>query len=170
MNLTIPRRVFVFNTKKRKYIVEIDVLDCFILIIKFSPSDVQNQTQRYRGLTKDNHSVKIFSTVVAIMVKLLEEQPRASFTFIGVPTLYPDKTSESIIETSRFRRYRELAFAKLGADDFKFLAEPRCSGMFIMNKNAYTNGGSFSEEELMLTAQKAMGYMVSDLGIVPELT
>lgn len=169
-NLTIKRQVFVFKAKKRKYVVEIDFLRHHVAAVKFYPKDVQNEFRRYRILTRDLNSIKIFSTLVRVMEHLLTEEPRTSFAFVGVPIINDDGGLESVFETSRFKRYRLIAFTRLGSENFIYLADPRCSAMFIINRFAVTEGGFITEEDMRKYADAVIGYMAEDSGVVPCLS
>ena len=98
---------------KKWYIVRVEQYPNDFYGIKFYLKDDRLNPHKYNRLTGLNEPRPIIHTCIAILMELAEQNPNASFGFIGANLL-----GESDYETKRFRVYRRVLTTYFSEEHF----------------------------------------------------
>ncbi len=110
--------VFQFRTSKRRYIVIAELYELNVYAVKFFPADKKGQDNRFNIVLNDFDFAPIIRTCINIMHHLLQENPLASFAYVGANTI-SDSFIESKINTTRYRIYEYVMDVFLNPSLFK---------------------------------------------------
>ena len=111
----IPVLIYHFRSTRTKkwYIVRVEQYPNDFYGIKFYLKDDRLNPHKYNRLTGLNEPRPIIHTCIAILMELAEQNPNASFGFIGANLL-----GESDHETKRFRVYRRILTTYFSEEHF----------------------------------------------------
>jgi hypothetical protein len=119
------------------YLVEVEVYSYEIYIIKYYLKKNKSNPLRYNLLTNEQKCAKVISTCIRIMLSIYNENPSASFGFLGAHIV---KTDINYIEaknvTKRFRVYRDAIVRLFGLETFTHHRDfEHSTYLMISNKN-----------------------------------
>lgn len=131
----IKTDIYRFDTEKRKFLVEVACYDNSIYIVEYYDRVDKNSKafNRYGKLLGDENASKIIRTCFQLMLQYLDNDPLASFAFMGSPTFIEGQQVELFQATKRFRIYRFVAINLLGEDSFEQFEDENSSCYLIAN-------------------------------------
>jgi hypothetical protein len=101
------------------YLVEVEVYQHDIYIIKYYLKKNKSNPLRYNLLTAEHKCAKVISTCIRIMISIYNQNTNASFGFLGAHVI---KREIGYVEpkesTKRFRVYRTTAVRLFGLETF----------------------------------------------------
>lgn len=111
--------LYTFRSSKcsERYIVRVELHPHHFYGIKFYLKKHTNSEKKYNILTGLNEPRFVLNTIFHIVFDILEEQPDASFCFIGATTFAEENREEPEDNTKRFRFYMRLISSYLPLDD-----------------------------------------------------
>ena len=127
-----------FQTETRRYIAEVEQYKLNIYIVKFYADCHSRSKNKYRLILNDAKPARIIRTCINIMLHFYEENPLASFGFIGTNSSnkkkHNKKIKESISNTQRFRIYTRLMSAFFGKKTFSPSQNRKYSAYLMINR------------------------------------
>lgn len=99
------------------YLVEVEVYNYDIYIVKYYLKKNKSNPLRYNLLTKEHKCAKVISTCLRIMLSIYTSNNNASFGFLGANTI-DNNYNEPKKETKRFRVYRDAVVRLFGEKTF----------------------------------------------------
>lgn len=127
-------RLYRFKSAKSKltYIVRVEEYPQHVYAIKFYLKNHRNSPNKYRLMTNTNEPRRIINTCVNVMLSIYEEDPKASFGFIGSNGIDED----TYCCTKRYRIYTKLMARYFSNEKFKHLENKGKSTYIMLNKAA----------------------------------
>jgi hypothetical protein len=126
---------YSFRTKKHHYIVEVEIYEYHIYVVKYYLKKHKNHKYKYNMLTGEHKAAGVITTCIYIILDLLKADPMASFGFIGSPTYnVATKKMEPADDTKRFRIYKAVMENLIGDQTFVHTFNPRHSAYLMLNK------------------------------------
>ncbi|MGN6266433.1 MAG: hypothetical protein ACTHM5_12200 [Ginsengibacter sp.] len=129
---------FNFNTNRRRYIVEVELYELNIYIIKYFAACHIKSKNKYRLILNDEKPAKIIRTCIDIMLHFYKNDPLASFGFIGSDSSNKKKKNKTIKEspsnTQRFRIYSTLMSGFFGKQTFSHAKSKKYSAYLMINR------------------------------------
>lgn len=128
----LSRTIYTFTSSKgNRYLVYVDEHPHYLYVVKFCYHKHKNHPKKYHLLTNHNECGGVLRTVVEICLLILEQNPAASFAFIGVPKPSEDEKSQN---NQRFRVYKRITETFLGPETFKHVESQDANGYLLINK------------------------------------
>jgi hypothetical protein len=148
-----------------KYLVEIYRFDLQVMVIKFCLRKNWKYPKRYEWLANEKFTSLLASRVIRTIFKIaqdiLENEPQASFAFIGVPksrTIIYKKNANTFEskdkpENQRFRFYRQVVGRFIGGENFDHSYEENLNAYLLTNKKN-TNKDNLRDEIISMFVRK----------------
>lgn len=135
----LSKEVFRFTTVKGNcYLVRIHRYSYNAYVVKFHLRDHKKDSKKYHRILNYFESQGVLRTVIEICIKVLGDNPKASFAFIGVPKISPqDGKSEpdTMPKNQRFRVYKKLAETFLGTVQFDHIEAEEMNAYLLINRS-----------------------------------
>lgn len=126
--------VYRFKTRfNRVYFIVVEAFNSNVYAIKFHLRIHQHLPNKYQFKIDDGDAFRIFSTCISMASIILENDPKASFGFIGQNSI-----DESIILTQRYRIYNQLAKRYFQPKNYTHHKDEKNSIYFLANKKNKT--------------------------------
>ena len=126
---------------KKWYIVRVEQYPNDFYGIKFYLKDDRLNPHKYNRLTGLNEPRPIIYTCIAILMELAEQNPNASFGFIGANLL-----GESERETKRFRVYRRVLTTYFSEEHFLHYQIVEKSAYALVRRHVVDNNPEIIKE------------------------
>ena len=126
---------------KKWYIVRVEQYPNDFYGIKFYLKDDRLNPHKYNRLTGLNEPRPIIYTCIAILMELAEQNPNASFGFIGANLL-----GESDYETKRFRVYRRVLTTYFSEEHFLHYQIVEKSAYALVRRHVVDNNPEIIKE------------------------
>lgn len=131
----LEERVFRFKTENNQtYLVRLELYRHNIYAIKFHNKNHRHSIHKYHLLTGEGRARSIINTCLDIIAQVLQENPSASFGFVGSRTINPNISEELPHDTKRFNVYKRFMENKFSTDSFLHVASPDYSSYMLINK------------------------------------
>ena len=139
----IPVLIYHFRSTRTKkwYIVRVEQYPNDFYGIKFYLKDDRLNPHKYNRLTGLNEPRPIIYTCIAILMELAEQNPNASFGFIGANLL-----GESDYETKRFRVYRRVLTTYFSEEHFLHYQIVEKSAYALVRRHVVDNNPEIIKE------------------------
>ena len=123
---------YSFRGKSNKrYLVIVEEYQYSIFIVKFCLQERKIYSDRFNHLTKLNECSRVFTTIGEIIKKIHNDNPFASFGFIG-----SNLPGENKINTKRFRIYRKIVTQVISPVHFEHRESPNNSAYLLLNRDS----------------------------------
>jgi hypothetical protein len=134
----LKEHIYSFLTgKKNRYIVRVEEHENDLFVIKFHLKAHKNSESKYVILTHFHDAPrKIIYTCILIGLSIVAKNPKASFGFIGSPTI-PELSrakSERLSCTKRFKIYTKFAYTLFSPDNYKHFQDQAHSSYLLLSK------------------------------------
>ncbi|MDI1233297.1 MAG: hypothetical protein PSX81_03330 [bacterium] len=127
--------IYIFHNKNNwKYVVNVEEYKHDVFIMKFFKQNHADSKFRYSILTNEYDARKIIQTCVNIGLHVLQQFPKASFGFLGMPTMKELKREDKIFNTKRYRVYEKYATFFFKEENFEHNFDINTSAYFMLNK------------------------------------
>lgn len=118
------------------YVLRADYHEENVFAVKFYAQRHKHSDHKYSKLTNKGDVIGILITCLSVIPLLLQEQPGASFGFIGSRTIdRASKRVEGYSKTQRFRVYRRIVNETIGPATFEHFEYETISGYLLVNKS-----------------------------------
>jgi hypothetical protein len=132
--------MYNFETSKRRYIVNIERYQWDIYAIKYYANSHSQSKNKYNLLLNDERPAPIIRTCINIMLQIFAGNPRASFGFVGSPSVNKMRNGNIVPEskdnTQRFRVYQTLMFNFFGVETFEHSQNIEHSAYLLINRQS----------------------------------
>ena len=132
---------FRSSRTKKWYIVRVEQYPNDFYGIKFYLKDDRLNPHKYNRLTGLNEPRPIIYTCIAILMELAEQNPNASFGFIGA-----NLPGESDHETKRFRVYRRVLTTYFSEEHFLHYQIVEKSAYALVRRHVVNNNPEIIKE------------------------
>ena len=123
--------VYSFKGKtNKKYLVIVEEYAYFVFVVKFCTYDRKNHPDRFNSLTNINECSRILTTIGYIMKEMVQNNPYASFGFIGSPL-----PGESNQNTKRYRLYSNVVSQLISPILFEQKSLIQKSAYLLLNRD-----------------------------------
>lgn len=116
------------------YIVLVEQYEHNVFAIKFYPKKWSNSKRKYQLLTGTNEPRKIINTCINVMLSIYEENPDASFGFVGA-----NRIDESPNETKRYKVYSTIVATYFSNEFFFHKENKEKSAYLLINNKSLSN-------------------------------
>ncbi|RQE06516.1 hypothetical protein D2S45_03220 [Prevotella intermedia] len=129
----IRNRLYRFKSKKSNlwYIVLVEEYEHNVFAVKFYPKMWRLSKYKYQMLTGTNEPRRIINTCINIMISIYNENPKASFGFIGV-----NRKNEKPNETKRYKVYSTIIATYFNDKYFLHKENKEKSAYLLINNQA----------------------------------
>ena len=123
--------IYRFKSTKSNltYMVRVERYDYNMYAVKFYQKNHRNSDKKYQLLSNTFEPRRILYTIMNIMYDIYQENPRASFGFIGA-----NCENEDIANTKRYRVYRKLVATQVSEKMFIHTRNEDKSTCMIINR------------------------------------
>lgn len=118
------------HAHKVRYIVEVEQYDYNVYVVKFYCAQHKEYGNRYAVLTGYNDTFRILSTLIDIIMNILNKDPKATFAFKAEPC-----AGEEISNNKRYKVYAQLIANYVGVEKFEHSNIEDRSCYVLMNRN-----------------------------------
>ena len=127
-------KLYTFKSTKSKitYIVRVEMYKYNIYAVKFYPKQFRHSKNKYRIATNTFEPRRIINTCINIMLSIYEENPMASFGFIGANGLNENSTNC----TKRYRVYSRIMATYFSSERFYHKENKAKSAYMLINKKS----------------------------------
>lgn len=123
--------VYRFKSTKSNltYFVNVERYDYNMYAVKFYQKNHRHSPRKYQILSNTFEPRRMIYTCMNVMLAVLEENPRASFGFIGA-----NCEGEDIGNTKRYRVYRKIVATKISDSSFQHIRNKSKSAYMLINR------------------------------------
>lgn len=130
---------FYSPVTKYNYIVNADYHEEDVFAIKFYCAKDKRSDYKYNKIVNKGDLGNILMSCVKLVPILLKDYPTASFGFCGARSVdSKSKKAEKLINTQRFRVYKEIVSLKFGTRTFSHYEYEQISSYLLINNSNET--------------------------------
>jgi len=156
---------FNFNTEQRRYIVEVELYDLNIYVLKYYADCHSRSKNKYRFILNEGKASKIIRTCIDIMLHFYNLNPLASFGFVGINShgkiKKGKKVKESITNTQRFRIYKRVMSNFFGKETFSHSRTSKYSAYLMINRKC-KGIRAFKAEAQKMFSKIYLNFLIQD--------
>lgn len=116
--------------KNHRYIVNVEEYKYDVFAVKFHLKAHSNSNYKYQLTVKNNYAPRILGTIVEIMLSIYQNNPKASFCYIGAASLDETQTI-----TKRARIYRYMMVNLFSEVNFAHFPYSKYNAYLLVSKN-----------------------------------
>ena len=124
--------VYRFKSTKSNltYFVNVERYDFNMYAVKFFQKNHKLSPKKYQILANTFEPRRVIYTCINIMLSVLEQNPQASFGFIGA-----NGEDEDTTNTKRYRVYNKIVASKISTERFHHIENVEKSAYMLINRN-----------------------------------
>ncbi len=121
---------YSFKGKKKRYCVLIEQYDYQVYAVKYYLAEKKSCSKRYNLLSFQGEATRVITTVAMIIIELANDNPFASFCFVGSRLLTEEKSN-----TKRFKLYSRILESKVSSVNFEHKHSKKYSSYIMINRH-----------------------------------
>lgn len=123
--------VYRFKSTKSNltYFINVERYEYNMYVVKFYQKNHKLSSKKYQILSNTFEPRRMIYTCMNVMLSVLEDNPHASFGFIGA-----NSEGEDTANTKRYRVYNKVVASKISSEQFKHIENVEKSAYMLINR------------------------------------
>lgn len=135
--------------KKHIYIVEVELYDFNIYVVKYYPKSLKDHKYKYNLLVSNHKANRIIATCLKIIFDIIKRDPKANIGFLASRTRDEvGSYQESLRLTKRFRIYKQAFIDYFGPKTFTHFPDNNTSTYLLINNKNNVNEVKNNAQEM----------------------